>query len=201
MVLKYCPKCGKELGPNDSYCNYCGADLRERMINEPIEPPKTIVTTPQPPTSSTMPETVSEAEKELASKEMYADFLPRLAALLIDGIIIFVITLILNAFLNAPFFVYNLIALVIALLYLWLLEAFNNGQTLGKMALKLRTVNEKTLEVATAGDYLVNNLLKCHIILLIIDFIIGILSNSGDPQNRLRIMQNASSTVVIKIKG
>lgn len=66
------------------------------------------------------------------------------------------------------------------------------------MALKLRTVNEKTLEVAEPLDYLVNNILKSNLGLLIIDVIVGLISNSDDPKNRIRIMQDASNTVVIK---
>ena len=64
--------------------------------------------------------------------------------------------------------------------------------------MKLRTVNEKTLEVAEPIDYLVNNILKSNLGLLIIDVIVGLISNSEDPKNRIRIMQGASNTVVIK---
>jgi uncharacterized RDD family membrane protein YckC len=88
---------------------------------------------------------------------------------------------------------------VIGFLYHWGLEVYNNGQTLGKMALNIRTVDENTLDQATPSNYAVNNLLKPSG-LLIIDFLIGIFKNSGDPKNRIRIMQNVSETVVIMAK-
>lgn len=191
MAIKYCPACGTELDPDTQFCSSCGADLRERVPKSEIEPPKTVIST----TQQKAPLATSTTLTETGVK--YGEFFERLIAIIIDGIIIGIITLILNYILN--WFLANLIGFVIGLLYFWLLEANNNGQTLGKMAMKLRTVNEETLETATISDYFINNLFKGHIILLIIDFIIGILANSGDPKNRLRIMENASNTVVIKL--
>lgn len=192
MVVKYCPACGAELDPDTRFCSSCGIDLVERAQKSEFEPPKTIVSAPQQQIPVTTPITVSEGGIE------YGEFGERLIAIIIDGIIIGIISFILINILD--WFLGSLIGYVIGLLYFWILEAYNNGQTLGKMAMKLRTVNETTLDVASAGDYLVNNLLKGSIVLLVIDFIIGIISNSGDPKNRLRIMQNASKTVVIKGK-
>jgi uncharacterized RDD family membrane protein YckC len=191
MAIKYCPACGAELDPDTQFCSSCGADLREREPKAESEPPKTVIATAPQQAPLAKPTTVSDMGVK------YGEFLERLIAIIIDGIIIGIITLILSFIID--WFWANLLGFVIGLLYFWLLEANNNGQTLGKMAMKLRTVNEKTLETATIGEYLINNLFKGHIILLFIDFIIGILTNSGDPKRRLRIMQNASNTVVIKI--
>jgi len=131
-----------------------------------------------------------------SSKVIYANLGERLVAWLIDFLIVVVASIIL--FSIGEWLIAVIVGYVIALLYFWLLEAFNNGQTVGKMAMKLRTVNEKTLEVAEPVDYLVNNVLKSNIGLLIIDVIVGLISNSDDPKNRIRIMQDASNTVVIK---
>ena len=131
-----------------------------------------------------------------SSTVIYADFGQRFVAWIIDFIIVAVISIIL--FSIGEWFFAIIIGYVLALLYFWLLEAFNNGQTIGKMAMKLRTVNEKTLEVAEPVDYLINNILKSNLGLLIIDVIVGLISNSDDPKNRIRIMQGASNTVVIK---
>lgn len=84
-------------------------------------------------------------------------------------------------------------------MYFFLLEAYNKGQTIGKMALGLRTVDEESLAIATPDKYVINNLLR-GTGFKIFDFIIGILVNSGDEKKRLRIMQNISKTVVIKVK-
>ncbi|GAH50517.1 unnamed protein product, partial [marine sediment metagenome] len=47
------------------------------------------------------------------------------------------------------------------------------------------------------GQYAVNNLARGTVWLLI-DFIIGILVNSGEENKRIRILQNLSRTAVIK---
>lgn len=192
MVVKYCPACGSELDTDTQFCSSCGADLRERVPEAESEPPKTII-------STTQQKTPSEAKSVPAPSGVeYAGFGERFVALLIDGVIVGICYGILFAILGWSILV-HLIGFAIGLLYFWLLETANNGQTLGKMAMKLRTVNQDTLEVATVGDYILNNLLKGHIISLLIDFIIGIIVNSGDPKKKLRIMENASNTTVIHL--
>jgi uncharacterized RDD family membrane protein YckC len=184
--MVYCQKCGNETDSDAKFCNYCGTDIG---VNTPVE-------TPSPPSSKNK-QSKKETQKETdSSKVIYADFGQRLVAWIIDFVIVAVISIIL--FSIGEWFFAIIIGYVLALLYFWLLEAFNNGQTVGKMAMKLRTVNEKTLEVAEPIDYLVNNILKSNLGLLIIDVIVGLISNTDDPKNRIRIMQGASNTVVIK---
>ncbi|MFX0105029.1 MAG: RDD family protein [Candidatus Hodarchaeota archaeon] len=196
MSLKFCPTCGSELEPNAMYCTSCGADLSTRKE---------------------VSETVSEKKTQPAIKigqegVEYADFFPRLFALILDGIIIGIIGSSLSWIFFVPWIPFNIFDpfggwwyvsfpfdWLIGFLYSWLLEAKNNGQTVGKMALKIRTVDEKTLDTATTSNYAINNLLKPSVFLLL-DFIIGVFKNSGDPKKRLRIMQNASDTVVIRVK-
>ncbi len=160
-----------------------GADLGERRPIETKEPKN-----PEKKTKS--------ATNTDSSKVIYANFGERLVAWLIDFLIVVVASIIL--FSIGEWLIAVIIGYVIALLYFWLLEAFNKGQTVGKMAMKLRTVNVDSLEVAEPLDYLINNILKSNIGLLIIDLIVGLISNSDDPKNRIRIMQDASNTVVIK---
>jgi uncharacterized RDD family membrane protein YckC len=197
LSLKYCPKCGNQLEPDSIFCDACGADLRTRKD-----------VGGKPEVKSEIPQ-----EKPVQSKPLttpggvqYADFLYRFVALIIDGIIIAIITgpitwaLFPSRWLE-PWSVWwqnSLISYLIGFLYFWLLESYNKGQTVGKLALKLRTVDEKTFAPSDPGKYALNNLLKAGSFLFILDFIIGILSNSGDPQKRLRIMQNVSETVVIR---
>ena len=190
MVVKYCPACGAELDTDTQFCSSCGSDLRERVPEAESEPPKTKISTTQ------QQETVSAKEaKPTPSGVKYADFGERFIALIIDYVVVGICYGILFAT------VHPLVALIIGyaigLLYFWLLEISNNGKTLGKMAMKIKTVNQDTLEVAATGDYLLNNLFKANPVLLIIDFIIGIIANSGDQKKKLRIMENASNTAVI----
>jgi len=149
-------------------------------------------------------------EKIAPSGVTYGGFWPRLVAIIIDGIIIAIVSWVISFLIFLPFYIYHPFRIdewtytfpfdwLIGFLYFWLMETYNKGQTLGKAALSLRTVDEKTLESSTVGSYAINNLLKGGA-LLIIDFIVGIIKNSGEPEKRLRIMQNASKTVVISTK-
>jgi len=198
MTLNYCPKCGAEVDSDTTFCSTCGADIRELTVKEPSEPPKTLITTPQPQTNNDKSGSAPVADQKTSKGSNYGDFWERFVALIIDAAILGIISILL--FFNINWYIANLLSFLIALLYFWLLETYNKGQTVGKMAMKLRTVNEETLEVASIGDYLLNNLLKSHLIGLIIDFIIGLIVNSGDPKNKFRIMENASKTVVIQTK-
>ena len=197
MSLKYCPKCGNKLEPDSIFCDACGTDLRSRKdVGEKAE------------TKTEFRQEESVEYKTTMKPEgiRYADFLPRFAALLIDGIIIAIISgpitwALFPANIMRPWSVWwqsSLLSYLIGFLYFWLLESYNNGQTVGKLALKLRTVDENTFKTSTPAKYALNNLLKAGSFLFLIDFIIGLLSNSGKPEKRLRIMQNVSETVVIK---
>ena len=195
LSLKYCPKCGNKLETDSIFCDACGTDLRTRKdvvekSESKVQYERSIQPTPLKATQGVT----------------YAEFLHRFVAIFIDGIIIGII----SGPITWAFFPFSwmkpwavwwqssLISYLIGFLYFWLLESYNKGQTIGKLALKLRTVDEKTFKPTTPEKYALNNLLKAAFFLFIIDFIIGILSNSGDPRKRLRIMQNVSETVVIK---
>ena len=195
MSLKFCPKCGNELEPNSTFCASCGADLRTRKGKSKANVSTITEAAPKP---QIKPETVQ-----------YADFWIRLLALIIDSILIGIIGSILSLILFFPWIKINIFDplggwwyvsfpfdWLIGFLYHWLLEANNDGQTLGKMALKIRTVDEKTLGLASSSNYAVNNIFKSSPF-LILDLIIGILKYSKDPKNRFRIMQHVSETVVV----
>ena len=197
MSLKFCPKCGNKLEPDASFCNTCGADVKVRETTVQISTTQTIKSSQTP---LAQPETV-----------IYANFLKRLIALFFDSIIIGAIGSVFSWFLFASWLPINILDplggfwysvpfdFIFGFLYHWGLETYNKGQTLGKMALNIRTVDEKTLKLASSSHYAVNNLLKGSP-LLILDFLIGYLKNSGDPKNRIRILQNVSETVVIFTK-
>jgi len=197
MALKFCPKCGKKLEPDASFCDACGADLREKKETSEISTP--VISEPTQE-AKLKPETV-----------IYAYFLKRIIAWIFDGIIILMITSAFSWILILPWYSFNMfdpfrawwfnmpVGWLLGFLYHWGLETYNNGQTLGKMALKIRTVDENTLEQATPSNYAVNNIFKGSPF-LILDLIIGILKNSGDPKKRVRFFQNLSETVVIMTK-
>ncbi len=127
----------------------------------------------------------------------------RILAWIIDIIIIYIIAWVLLFLffwsIEIPFFIIlNTLAYLIGLFYFCLLESIN-GQTLGKLIVGLRTVDEDTFEVSSFTENLKNCILKCHWFPCIIDLIIGIFKNSENMEKKLRIMQNFSNTCVIRI--
>ena len=181
MSIKFCPKCGNELEPNATFCPFCGTDLGVKEGSIKTEP---------------------------ISVE-YAGFWSRLVALIIDSIIISIIGSSLSFIIFVSWIPFNIFDplggwwfvsfpfdWMLGFLYYWGLEVGKDGQTVGKMAMKIRTVDEKTLGGATTRNYAINNIFKSSPF-LIFDFLIGIIKNSGDPKQRIRIMQNISETVVI----
>ncbi|MFX0135510.1 MAG: RDD family protein [Candidatus Hodarchaeota archaeon] len=134
----------------------------------------------------------------------YANFLHRLIAWLIDIVIVIIISAIIYSsfifqikiIIFRILFAY-LIIHIIGFLYFWLQESFFKGQTLGKSVLKLKTVDEKSFEATSMSKYVINNLIKSSI-LLILDVIIGIIINRNSSQKQIRITQNLSKTLVIK---
>ena len=190
----FCPKCGNELEENAKFCNSCGDDLSSPVKVSSVAP---------------IQSSVKKTQATTPGGVQYANLVPRLIALIIDGIIIGLISSplswvllpynILNPLNIAFSWLNNLIAYIIGFVYFWGLESYNRGQTLGKMAMKLRTVDATTLQVAEPGNNAINNLAKPSA-LLILDFIIGVLSNSGDKTKRIRLLQNLSGTVVISEK-
>jgi len=151
-----------------------------------------------------MPDIKPMIRKYKPSDVEFAEISWRILAWIIDFVIILLITWLLMILffwrIEIPFvFVFQILAYLIGLFYFCLLESIN-GQTLGKLIVGLRTVDEDTFKVSTFIENLKNCILKCHWLFCLIDFIIGVTQNSGDLKKRKRIMQNVSHTVVIKIR-
>ncbi|MFX0071156.1 MAG: RDD family protein [Candidatus Hermodarchaeota archaeon] len=203
MSINYCPKCGAELEPETKFCSYCGADLRTRepTVKTPTQAtgstPASVSLMPQKQQVTTQPAVKTEGEY-VPSDTIYASFGQRFGAFIVDLIILLIPGIIFAFTIRWPYD--NVLIAIVSLLYFWGLETYNNGQTIGKAALGIRTVDETTLEKSTAKNYFINNLLKVNGFTFILDVLIGIIVNSSDPHKRFRIMQNASDTVVIKVK-
>lgn len=178
MALNYCPKCGSKLEESKESCMNCGYNLSNRSETVQISP---------------------EFQKSIIE---YADFLQRAFAWFIDIIIIIIITSPLSMFLNfgSLLLLTNVYNFAVGFLYFWLLETFNNGQTLGKVILKIRSVNNENFESAEATMYALNNLTKASGF-LILDIIFGILfyfSEQDSNKNILRFSQHLAHIAVIK---
>ncbi len=142
------------------------------------------------------------SSKPKPSDVEYADIGLRILSWIIDELLIFAIANILMLIFWTQEILFwiliNLFAYLIGFFYFFILESYNNGKTIGKWLLHLRTVNEETFQSTSKKDCLINCLLKSHWLPCTIDFVLGTIKNLGEPQKRFRIMQNASKTVVIK---
>jgi len=196
--LKFCPKCGAKIDDqNDDFCKNCGARLYYQE-NDFAPSPIRIE---------------NKVEPVVKLQPNYASFGSRLIAFILDIIMISIISQMINYLVNLPIFLLDPIKFILKIqnlwtsslliwgvgfLYFWLLEAYNQGQTLGKKAFHIRTVDADTLEIAQPISYAINNLAKSSPFLFL-DLIIGFLISDGDLKNRIRLFQNLSNTVVITI--
>jgi uncharacterized RDD family membrane protein YckC len=193
VSVQYCPHCGAALDdPSAKFCPNCGAAIDIAVTPTAEAPPS-----PPPPTTEVPP----PAAVTPVGQVVYAGFWDRLLAFILDVIIIAVVSWIGFFAIIGGAMNYlglgGLFSWLLAFLYFWALESFNKGQTIGKIALKLRTVDESSLEPATPGNLVINNLSRGWWVILL-DFIIGFLANRGDETKRIRILQNLSKTVVLK---
>ena len=193
--MKYCPKCGAQLDVGVQFCA-CGYEITEeererREQEENLLEVKIVASIP-------------------GKRIFFATNWDRLIAFIVDMMFVTLISFIISIPLPIPsrqigldLFVPNLLDLInwiIGFCYFWLFERCFNGQTIGKKILGLRTVDEKSFATTTPNKYVINNILRGSFFLFLIDLIIGYIANYDIKGNRLRIMQNASNTVVIKTR-
>lgn len=193
--MKYCPKCGAQLGIGVQFCA-CGYEIteEERIRRKKVESYIDLKKNTRIPGKGII----------------FARSWERLIAFIVDMMFITIIGLLISLpfpinrrqtllDLFIPDFM-DLINWIVGFSYYWSFETYNKGQTIGKKILGLRTVDANSFETTSKEKYAINNLLRGSNLLFLIDLIIGYIANYDIKGNRLRIMQNASNTVVVKIK-
>ncbi len=201
----FCPMCGGEIGKDAIFCPFCGGSIADRK-DAPVSPAHVVQETiPKQQIQPAPTQIQPPPTQKQYTEEIYADFGSRFVAFIIDSLIVYMIqSIILLIFGIAPFnlfgnlFLSTIASFVIGFFYFWMLESGNNGQTIGKAVLHLRTVDQDSLKPTDMGNYLINNLSRSSGF-FILDFILVIIANSGKIDKRLRILQNFSKTVVIKL--
>ncbi len=180
--IKFCPKCGLKLeSGNVELCPQCGFNFKRR-------------------------------KKFIDESEIYADFFQRFAAFFIDSIIISILTWIVMSLIHLPIVLTDPISLYSSFYYIWigtffnwvlgffycfLMESYNNGQTLGKRVLHIRTVDEESLTIADPDRYALTNIIKTSPFVFI-DFLVGVLMSERESNKVLRLFQYLSKTLVIE---
>lgn len=193
--MEYCPKCGARLNSVVEFC-VCGYEITEE---ERIRRKKE--------------ESYIDLKKSAripGKGIIFARSWERLIAFVVDMMFITIIGLVISLpfpinrrqtllGLLIPDFM-DLFNWIAGFSYYWLFETYNKGQTIGKKILGLRTVDANSFETTSKEKYAINNLLRGSNLLFLIDLIVGYIANYEIKGNRLRIMQNASNTVVVAIK-
>jgi len=180
MKLNFCPKCGNKLEDNSFQCHSCGADLSSRLGPSSFK------------------------QEHLINEIIQASFLERITAWLIDIAIVLSVTIPLSFYVNFGYFyiysyVYNSI---IGFFYFWLLELLNKGRTIGKLILRLKTVNKDDFGKAKTSKLFLNNITK-PTVFLFFDVLIGLLVNhvQENKNNKIfRATQLLTEVIVIKEK-
>ncbi len=147
---------------------------------------------PQQPTE--VKQTQPTAQPTTSSSLNYAGIGTRAGALIIDTIITMIASGILTGVLRDS----NISSLVIMLVtigYFIGMEAYNNGQTIGKIALGIKVVGVNGQQI-TVQQSLIRNLLRI-VDSLPVFYIVGIIIASGSPTKQ-RFGDKIANTVVVK---
>ena len=196
-VQHFCPQCGNKNNPNSEFCESCGLELFSTKHVDNKSPGSNV--------NQDNNEVIGQDSKPIK----YADDGDRLVAYIIDGILFSVIGSLFGLIfgisgdfdLVSSMWNNNWPVIVVSFLYLFLFEAFNNGQTLGKMIFKIQTVDEKTFGKITNKQAALHTIGK---LFLPIDIIIGLISRdkseSEMEKNQVRFTQKFSHTSVISLK-
>ena len=136
-------------------------------------------------------------------KSLQDHWIKRLIALIIDNLIFWVIGAVLTFFVflnvlnwNIPFLWSGFIPLFsggLFFLYAFILEASSGGATIGKRMMNLRVIS--TAGPMTVGKALMRNISKIHSTFLLIDWLIGFVTE-GDPKQKW-LDRHAGTTVVL----
>jgi len=191
--MEYCPKCGARLNSTVEFC-VCGYEITEEEIIRRKKEESYI--------------DLKKSARIPGKGIIFARSWERLIAFIVDMMFITIIGFIISLpfpinrrqtllGLFIPDFM-DLINWIVGFSYYWLFETYNKGQTIGKKILGLRTVDANSFETISKKKYAINNLLRGSNLLFLIDLIVGYIANYEIKGNRIRIMQNASNTVVVK---
>ena len=153
-------------------CTYCGKEFPDDATSCPLDEQPLVFTTPQP---------TNAVDDTQANVTVYASFLPRFCAGFIDGLV-FIPLSFADGFLSAPerapivIITWGIITYSSYWLYSVLLHA-RYGQTLGKMAVKIKVLDVSEESIPTLrqaflrdiGYIILNTLSLFYLIYLVID--------------------------------
>ena len=176
--MAFCANCGKELPAGVAFCPSCGA---------PVQPGATATAA----ASSTPVSGIDALTKDQKAQEYWVK---RFIALIIDGLIIFVVVAIIGVFVASAFLfgaggfgfvgalfgVLSIFVGIILIFYFPIMES-TSGATFGKRFLHLKVVS-KTGSNPTFVESFIRNVSKIYWLLLLLDVIVGLATSKGYAQ-------------------
>jgi hypothetical protein len=184
---RFCPACGSRVQHNGVYCSSCG--FKAGGVAEEKETAENYQNQSQDSKGET---------SQIIPVVKYADLGERFLALLIDGLIISALMSLIGFSIGFGGWTRNTLNVLVGFLYFVLFETRNNGQTLGKMAIHIRTVgsNGNSITPAQTAIHVVGK-----VFFLPIDVFLGLITKDRHPSDyhKYRISQNISNTSVIKV--
>ncbi len=210
-----CQKCGTPASPGAKYCESCGALLLGEAA-PPIQPQATRPPQPQSTPPYAPSPVYQTAPYAAPAASPYQGVAIRFVAILIDTIIIGIISAFITLPLQVPFITVTnvsgtpsvattpnplgwlggVISLLIFFLYFILLEGAY-GQTVGKMAVKIKVLREDGAKIDYADATVRNVLRVIDLVPYFVPYLLGaILIWSSDTKQRLG--DRAGHTIVVK---
>ena len=190
-----CQQCGTPAAPNAKFCESCGANLLAERASQ--APPQEAsqeepLAVPAATAAATAPAPTFQAPYAVASP--YQGVPIRFVAVLIDAIIIAIIAGILAIPLQTR--LSGAVSLLIFLLYYILLEGAY-GQTVGKMAVKIKVVREDGTKIDYT-DAVVRTVLRIiDAIPFVVPYLLGAIF-IWTSDKRQRLGDRSAHTVVVK---
>ncbi len=203
--MPYCTKCGKLIPDEAAFCPNCGAPVPEKVTAIPTPPPST------PPPSAP----ISGIDAVIKNQQAQNYWIRRLVALVIDvvaiTIVIVVASLIIfisylisgiaaGQFFANPLAWFNFLSLPlivgIGLILYSPLSEVTWGATLGKSSTGLK-VTRLNGERPTLGQAFIRNISKIYWILLLLDVVIGLATQTDYKQ---KFSDRYAGTVVVSTR-
>jgi uncharacterized RDD family membrane protein YckC/ribosomal protein L37E len=196
--ISFCPECGSKISKVDQrFCSMCGYSFQESDLESYNDNQENTINDAKTQYNELLRENTLIKEDESKKTIQYAEFGDRFVAFLIDSVIFSALASLIGLSFTGGFRV-QLHNFIVPFLYLWAMESYNNGQTLGKMAMHLVTVDRNTMKPIEPGQAALHIIGK--VLFLPLDVILGFIINDDSEQNKgqYRITQQFSKTTVIK---
>ncbi len=199
--MPFCSKCGASITVDAEYCPNCGQALLKQAGSSAFQRPPQINSVPQ-------------VKNNLSIAGAYASTLDRFVAQFLDWLVLLVASAILSVplglallplgnpfgypFQGAAYTAFSsVMGIAVPLLYFSYFES-SSGQTLGKMAMSIKVVDQTTGARIDFWRALVRNVLRVVDFLPVFYIIGGLLVATTTRKQRLGDM--AASSVVVKIQ-